>query len=72
MTNAVKAQIVVAANAILALIDAFGASLSDSQRSAVVLAINALLGVWIALTYKSSPRRTPDPAPRTGRRPPSA
>lgn len=60
MTNALRAQIVVAVNAILAAVMAFGVSLTDKQAGAISLAVNAVLGVWIAATYKSSPRRTPD------------
>ena len=60
MTNALRAQIVVAVNSIVALVVAFGVNLSDKQTGAITLALNAILGVWIAATYKDSPRRTPD------------
>lgn len=60
MTNALRAQIVVAVNALMAVIVSFGVSLTDSQTGAIALAVNAVLGVWIAMTYKSSPRRTPE------------
>ncbi len=60
MTNALKAQIIVAVNAVLALVVAFGVSLTDAQTGAITLAVNAALGVWIAATYKDSPKRLPD------------
>jgi hypothetical protein len=69
MTNALRAQIIVAVNALLALVTAFGLGLSDNQIGTISLAVNALLGVWVALTYKDSPKRIPDePVPvSTGR-----
>lgn len=60
MTNALRAQIIVAINAILACVVSFGVGLSDSQTGSITLAVNAVLGIWVAMTYKSSPRRTPD------------
>lgn len=60
MTNALRAQIVVVVNAVIALVTAFGVTLTDAQTGAITLAVNAVLGLWIAATYKSSPRRTPD------------
>ena len=60
MTNALRAQIVVALNAILSAIVAFGINLTTAQAGAASIALNALLGVWVAITYQSSPRRTPD------------
>lgn len=61
MTNATKAQIIVALNALMALLVAFGVNLSDTQQGAVQVAVNALLGVWIGLTFKDSEKRVPDP-----------
>lgn len=61
MTNATRAQIIVALNAVLSVIVSFGVGLSTNQIGTITLAVNALLGVWVALTYKSSPRRTHDP-----------
>lgn len=60
MTNALRAQIIVLVNAILAAIVAFGVALTDRQTAAVTLVVNAALGIWVAATYKTSPRRTPD------------
>lgn len=42
----------------LILVQAFAPDLvSDTQRAAVEGAVNALLGIWVALTYKDSPKR---------------
>ena len=60
MTNTTKANVIVAINSILALIVAFGVNLSDKQTGAITLAVNALLSLWVSLTYKQSPKRTPD------------
>jgi hypothetical protein len=57
MTNTTKAHIIVAVNSVLALIAAFGVTLTDKQGGAIVLAVNALLSLWVALTYKNSPKR---------------
>lgn len=60
MTNAVRAQIIVAVNALLALAANFGVGVSSNQAGAISLAVNAVLGVWVALTYKNSPKRILD------------
>jgi hypothetical protein len=60
LTNAVKAAIISAVNAVLALLAAFGAGFSDAQNGAIIVAVNALLGLWVAVTYKNSPTRVPD------------
>jgi hypothetical protein len=57
VSNALKAQIIVAINAVLGLVVAFGVSLTDAQQGAITVAANALLGVWVAVTYKASPMR---------------
>ncbi len=60
LTNATKAQIIVLVNATLALLSAFGLGLTDAQVAAISLFLNAALGVWVALTYKASPKRISD------------
>lgn len=61
MTNATKAQIIVAINALLAVAAAFGVPLgTENQQAAIALAINAVLGVIVAFTYKDSSKRIPD------------
>lgn len=61
MTNAVKAQIIVAINAFMGLLDAFGVDMSDKQKSAVVVFVNAVLALWVLLTYKNSHKRVDTP-----------
>lgn len=60
LTNATKAQIIVVLNTVIALLVAFGIDLSTEQSAAITTAVNAVLGLWIALTYKDSPKRIPD------------
>jgi hypothetical protein len=60
LTNATKAQIIVAVNAILALVTSFGLDLSADQIGAILAAVNALASLWIGLTYRQSPKRVPD------------
>ena len=60
MTNAVRAQIIVVVNTVLALAISLGASLTDGQTAAIVAATNAVLGLWVALTYHKSPYREID------------
>lgn len=62
MTNAVRAAIIAAVNAVLSLLLAFGVGVSDAQVAAIGVTVNALLGLWVALTYKDSPTRIPDGA----------
>jgi hypothetical protein len=57
VSNALKAQIIVLVNAILAVVSAFGVALTDAQTGAITVAANAVLGIWVALTYKNSPMR---------------
>lgn len=60
VTNAQRAAVLAVVNACLGAAVAFGAPLSEDQYAAVAVAANALLGLWVALTYKSSPKRIPD------------
>lgn len=57
MTNAVKAQIIVAINALLAFLQTFGITLSNEQQGALLVLVNALLGLWVGLTYTNSHKR---------------
>lgn len=61
MTNATRAQIVVVVNAALAMLVAFGVNVSDGQQAAIQGGVNALLGLWISLTFHKSPYREIDP-----------
>ena len=60
MTNNVKAQIIVAVNSVLSLLVLLGVPLSQEQQAGVAVAVNAILGAYVALTYKNSPKRVPD------------
>jgi hypothetical protein len=58
LTNANKAAVIVAINALLILVQAFfPEAMSDQQRTALEGFVNALLGAWVAVTYKDSPKR---------------
>ncbi len=61
MTNATKAQVIVVVNAALAMLVAFGVNVTDGQQAAIQGGVNALLGLWISLTYHRSPYREVDP-----------
>lgn len=60
MTNATKAGVIAILNAAIALAVSFGVELSDAQTASVVALANAILGLWVAATYKQSPKRIPD------------
>lgn len=57
MTNAVKAQLIVAINAVFALLTAFGVELSDKKEGAIIVLVNAILALWVAFTYQYSHKR---------------
>lgn len=59
MTNATKAVIIALANELLALLIAFGVELSDAQTAAIAGTLNAFLVLYVAVTYKNSPKRIP-------------
>lgn len=60
LTNATKAAIIVAVNTVLLLLQAFNVPVTDAQSALIGLSINSLLGVYVALTFKDSPKRLPD------------
>lgn len=60
LTNATKAQIIVVVNTVLTLVGSFGFDLSNDQLTAITAVVNAVLGLWVGLTYKDSPKRIPD------------
>lgn len=61
MTNTTKGLIAAFINSGLGLAVAFGLPLSTEQVGALTLFLNAGIALFIALTYKNSPRRIPDP-----------
>ena len=60
MSNATKAQILALVNALLLLAVAFDVALTQAQIGAVGVAVNAVLSLWVGLTYGRSPKRLPD------------
>jgi len=60
-TNAVKAQVIVVINAVLALLAAFHVVLTNPQIGALTVAIDALLGLYVAVTYTRSHKRIEPP-----------
>lgn len=60
MTNATKAQVLALVNALLGLAVAFDLALTQVQLGAITVAVNAVLSLWVGLTFKSSAKRLPD------------
>lgn len=61
-TNAAKAQVILAVNAVVALLIAFHVVLTAPQLGAVDVAVNAVLSAFVALTYTQSHKRVDAPA----------
>jgi hypothetical protein len=59
VTNATKAQIIVLINAIFSAVVVFGIFTAE-QAGSLGLVANAALGVYVAMTYKDSPKRVPE------------
>jgi hypothetical protein len=55
MTNAMKALIVTAINALLGVAVAFDVALTEAQIGSIMVAINAVLAIVVAVTASSSP-----------------
>lgn len=62
-TNAAKAQVIIAINGVLALLVAFHVVLTTAQLGAIDVAANAVLGLFVALTYTQSHKRIDAPKP---------
>jgi len=60
LTNTTKALLITLINAGLALAIGFGLPVTDAQTGLILGFVNAALGLFVALTYKSSPKRIPD------------
>jgi hypothetical protein len=60
LTNATKANLIAALNAVLVCATLFGLDLSDEQVLAVMGVANALGVLVVGLTYKDSPKRIPE------------
>ena len=67
ITNATKAQIIAALNAVLGVLGSFNIGhLTHAQQGAILVAANAVLAALVGVTYKSSAKRaqpTPPPPP---------
>ena len=61
MTNTTKALIISVINASIGLAVVFGVTITQLQTGAIILFANAVGALVVALTYKSSPKRIPDP-----------
>jgi hypothetical protein len=59
-TNATKANLIALANALIALVTAFGLDLSADQIAAILAVVNIVASAWVGLTYKQSPKRVPE------------
>lgn len=57
MTNATKANVIAAANAVMGILITFHAVLTTAQMSSIDVVLNAVLTLWIALTYRMSHKR---------------
>jgi len=61
ITNATKAQIIVVINAIFGVLGAFHLVLTQTQLSAIEIAVNAVLGLLVSATYTQSRMRLKHP-----------
>ncbi len=59
LTNATKAQAAIFINSVIAAVVVFGL-LSDAKAGALGLIANSALGLYVAATYKDSPKRVPE------------
>lgn len=69
ITNATKAQIISAINAVFAVLIAFNVVLSQSQLGAVDIAVNAVLSLFVAITYTASSMRLKQARPTATKKP---
>ena len=60
-TNASKAQLILAINAVFAALVVFHVALTQAQIGAVDLAVNAVLSLFVGLTYTQSSKRIEPP-----------
>ena len=61
MTNATKAQVIALVNAVLGILLAFHVVLTTEQLGAVQTAVNAGLGLIVAMTFTQSSKRVQEP-----------
>ena len=67
ITNATKAQVIAALNAVLGVLGSFNIGhLTHAQQGAILVAANAVLATLVGVTYQSSSKRvkaSPSPPP---------
>lgn len=62
MTNAWKASVIAAVNALLTFVEAFGIyDFTEQQTTAIYGLWNVVALIYVLVTYKQSPKRLPDP-----------
>lgn len=61
MTNATKAQLILAINALLGVAQAFDVALTAGQLGAIQIAVNAVLSLFVAVTLNQSAKRIDSP-----------
>ena len=72
VTNAVKAQVIAAVNAVLGVLAAFNVGhITNAQQGALLVAVNAVLALVVAVTYQSSSKRVKSSPPLPPVSPPS-
>lgn len=59
ISNATKAQIATAVNALLLVVVAFHVVLTDTQVAAIGIGVNAVLALFTATTFTQSAKRIP-------------
>ena len=57
ITNATKANAIAVVNAALAVLVAYGVTLSTAQQVTTVALVNTVLVLWIGLSYTRSSKR---------------
>lgn len=61
ITNTTKALLIAAINAILAVVTTFDLGLTQAQLGAIGIAVNAILALVVAVTFKQSKMRLKHP-----------
>ena len=62
LTNATKAVLMTIVSAVVALLVTFGLALDPTQIGLITTIVDGLLLLYIAFTYKDSPKRVEDEA----------
>lgn len=62
-TNASKAQVTIVINAVFAVLQAFNVVATQTQIASVQLLVDAVLGLFVGLTFQQSSMRLKHPRP---------